>query len=124
MRLKRNRLQTVFLKPAVTQKDAEGNSYITYEDALEREVEAWPEGGKVQSERYGQRLPNIRNIRMEGKYRETEKDGKPAFELESGIVIAANDGICYAVGASKEPDYRIVGIYPYRFLTLEIERRN
>ena len=123
MRLKRKRLRTIFLRPAVVQKDSEGNSFITYESASELEVEAWPAGGKVQSERYGQRLPNIRNIRMEGRYQETEKEGRLVFELENGIVLAANDGICFAVDAEEEPAYQIIGIYPYHFLTLEIERR-
>ena len=123
MRLKRKRLRTIFLRPAGGQKDSEGNSFITYESASELEVEAWPAGGKVQSERYGQRLPNIRNIRMEGRYQETEKEGRLVFELENGIVLAANDGICFAVDAEEEPDYQIIGIYPYHFLTLEIERR-
>lgn len=124
MRLKRNRLQTVIHKPAVLQKDSEGNTYVSYGSPSELKAEVWPAGGKVQAERYGLRLPNIRNLRLEERYQETEKDGKPAFILESGTAISANDGICFAVNAEEEPDYQIVGIYPYRFLTLEIERRS
>lgn len=123
MRLKRNRLRTVIHKSAVLQKDSEGNAYVAYGSPGALRAEVWPAGGKVQAERYGLRLPNIRNLRLEERYQETERDGKPVFILESGTVIAANDGICFAVGEEAAPDYQIIGIYPYRFLTLEIERR-
>ena len=41
---------------------------------------------------------------------------------ERCVTISADDGICFNVPGSQEPDYRIVAIYPYRFLTLEVEK--
>ena len=82
----------------------------------------WPGGGKLQAERYGQRLPNIRNLRIDSRYREISDSGKVCYQIEGGPLISADDGICFNVPGNQEPDYRIVAIYPYRFLTLEVEK--
>ena len=104
-------------------RDNEGNSYIEYDKANSFEAEEWPAGGKLQAERYGIRLPNIRNLRMEGEYEEVRtSNGKIGFALEHGPTFTVNDGICLHVSGDSKPDYRIIAIYPYRFLTLEVER--
>ena len=42
--------------------------------------------------------------------------------MKDGPVITANDGICLYVDGAANPDYKVVAIYPYRFLTLEVEK--
>ncbi len=147
MRLKRSRLAKYHLRAAIPKKDNEGSSYIEYGPMVEFEAEEWPGGGKMQSERYGIRLPNIRNLRLEGGYIESiREDGTLCFIMADGTSFSVNDGICIARyrnwvlpsivtypsddlypiceanPVSEEPDYRIVAIYPYRFLTMEVEK--
>ena len=87
------------------------------------QAEMWTAGGKLQAEMYGVRLPNIRNLRMEGCYSEQVScDGSLGYRTEDGPVFSVNDGICLYSGGHGEPDYRIVAIYPYRFLAIEVER--
>lgn len=123
MRLKKKRLKTLYHKAAVPRKDSEGNSYVEYGQAEAFQAEEWPGGGKQQAEMYGIRLPNIRNCRIDGRFKETAKpDGKLCFEVENGPSFTIGDGICIFSGESGDPDYKIVAIYPYRFLALELER--
>ena len=123
MRLKQNRLKTYHHRAAIPKKTGEGGSYIEYGLAVEFKAEEWPAGGKIQAERYGIRLPNIRNIRIEGDYNEIYSVAeKLGYQIKDGPMFAVNDGICLHVSADSEPDYRIVAVYPYRFLTLEVER--
>lgn len=88
------------------------------------QAEEWPAGGKVQAEMYGLRLPGIRNLRMEGDYTEVSADFRQVgYRIEEGPLFCAGDGICLFVSPDAEPDYKIVAVYPYRFLTLEVEKR-
>lgn len=78
----------------------------------------------MQAEMYGNRLPNIRNLRLQGKYKEVPgMNGKVSYQLDNGPEIAAGDGICIYAAVDQEPDYQIVAIYPYTYLTLEVEKR-
>ena len=43
------------------------------------------------------------------------KCGLPA----GGPTISVNDGICIN---GDQPDYKVIAIYPYRYLTLEVEK--
>lgn len=123
MRLKRNRLQTYYHKAAILKKDNEGNTFIEYGRPVSFKAEMWAAGGKLQSELYGLRLPNIRNLRLEGAYKEISgKNGKLSYEVDGGPEITVNDGICINVSGEEGPDYKVVAIYPYHFLTLEVER--
>ena len=123
MRLRRSRLGTYHHREAIPKKDSEGSTYTEYGPAVPFQAEEWPAGGKVQAEMYGQRLPNIRNLRIQGAYQEVPGGaGKVSYEIKDGPVITANDGICLYVSGGAEPDYRVVAIYPYRFLTLEGEK--
>lgn len=122
MRLKRSRVKQFYHRAAVPKKDLEGNSYVEYSPAGAFQAEEWPGSGKLQNERYGQRLPNIRNLRIDGRYREISDSGKVCYQIEGGPLISADDGICFNVPGNQEPDYHIVAIYPYRFLTLEVEK--
>ena len=123
MRLKQNRCKTFYHRAAVSKKDTEGSGYVEYAEAAPFSAEEWPAGGKRQAELYGIRLPMIRNLRLEGSYTETTTEtGVLAYELQNGLRITAGDGICLHVAESEKPDYRVVAIYPYRFLTLEVEK--
>lgn len=105
-------------------KDSEGNSYAEYDSAVPFTAETWPAGGKVQAEMYGLRLPGIRNLRMEGDYMEVSAGARRVgYQIEGGPLFCAGDGICLFVPPDAEPDYKIIAIYPYRFLTLEVEKR-
>ena len=97
---------------------------MEYTQAVPFFAEEWPGGGKLQTQMYGIRLPNIRNLRIQGSYAETNRvsDGALAFQVKDGPLIKVNDGICLFGSAESEPDYRVVAIYPYRFLTLEVEK--
>lgn len=121
MRLKRNRLNKYFLRPAIQKKDKESSTYLEYGDPVLIEAEMWTAGGKLQSEMYGSRLPNIRNLRINGGYREVPgKNGKLVYQLDNGANISVNDGVC--IYSDADPDYKVIAIYPYRFLTLEVEK--
>ena len=123
MRMKRNRLMTVYHRKATTEKDAECHDNVVYGPAVKLEAEMWPAGGKMQAEMYGVRLPNIRNLRLDGAYQEVCKDGAVRFQLENGPVITVKDGINLYTAAGTDPDYEVVAIRPYGHLTLEVERR-
>lgn len=123
MKLKRNRLKTYSHRKAVTEKDREGCPVVSYGSPARFEAEMWAAGGKLQAEMYGIRLPNIRNLRIRRKYREVTADGVLRYEIEGGPVITVNDGICMNVQPDDDPDYKVVAIRPYSFLTLEVEKR-
>lgn len=124
MRLKQNRLKTYYHRQAVPKKDKEGSSYIEFGSAMPFQAEEWPAGGKVQAEMYGLRLPSIRNLRMDGDYMEVSADFRQVgYQIEGGPLFCAEDGICLFVPPDADPDYKIIAIYPYRFLTLEVEKR-
>lgn len=123
MRLKRSRLNKYWHKAAIQKKDGEGNTYMEYGEAAPFSAEMWPGGGEVQEKMYGTRLPNIRNLRIDGKYEEIPgASGKIRYRLSCGAEITVNDGICIYSKETAEPDYKVVAIYPYRFLTLEVEK--
>lgn len=120
MRLRRNRLAEYKHCRMEQKKDKEGGTYTEYSSPSSFYAEMWAAGGKLQSEMYGSRLPNIRNLRLEGTYREVPgKSGRVSYEVTDGPTITVNDGICIS---GDTPDYRVVAIYPYRFLTLEVEK--
>lgn len=124
MRLKQNRLAEYQHRKAILARDSEGGSYIEYGPAETITAEMWIGGGKIQTEMYGNRLPNIRNLRLQEKYKEVPgMNGKVSYQLDNGSEIAAGDGICIYAAVDQEPDYQIVAIYPYTYLTLEVEKR-
>lgn len=123
MRLKQSRLKIYHHRQAVPKKDKEGSSYVEFGSAMPFRAEEWPAGGKVQAEMYGLRLPSIRNLRIEGDYTEVSSGVcRIGYQIEGGPLFCAGDGICLFVPPDAEPDYKIIAIYPYRFLTLEVEK--
>lgn len=123
MRLKRNRLRDLYVRSRETIKDSEGGTYESYADAIALKGEVWQAGGKVQTELYGERISYIQNIKLSEKYTiETDKKGKIHYVFCDGTSLKENDGVCLFVEKETEPDYRIISIKPYRFLTLEVEK--
>lgn len=123
MRLKRNRLKECSHRRAMTVKDSEGVAAVTYGPPALFQAEVWPGGGKLQAERYGIRLPNIRNLRLEGRYCEKAEGNEVRYVFEDGLSVSVNDGIGLYADPDAEPDYRVVAVYPYSYLVLEVERR-
>lgn len=110
-------------KKMTVKKDKEGSTSEEYGTASSVTGESWPASGKVQAEQYGQRLNYIRNIRIQGSYKiQTDEKGRLHYILEDGTDIEERDGICLYVAADQLPDYRIISIKPYRFLTMEVEK--
>ena len=120
LRLKRSRLVELKHCPLEQKKDNEGGTYIEYGSAVPFRAEMWAAGGRIQSEMYRIRLPNIRNLRIDGTYTENSgKNGKLSYTVADGPTISVNDGICIN---GDQPDYKVIAIYPYRYLTLEVEK--
>ena len=67
-RIKRDRLQTIYFRNRTVTKDNEGVPIESFETAFERSAEVWPAGGRRQIEQYGDRIANIANARVQGKY--------------------------------------------------------
>lgn len=96
---------------------------MEYAEAVPFQAEMWPGGGKIQTEMYGVRLPNIRNLRLGGEYKEvSDVKGVLGYQIDGGPLLKVGDGVCLYSGAGEEPDYKVVAIYPNRFLTLEVEK--
>ena len=117
MRLRRNRLIECNHRRAIPV------TTIEYGTPSSFFAEMWAGGGKLQAERYGIRLPNIRNLRLDGDYREIMENGEVRYEFDGGFSVSVNDGICIYSAPDQEPDYKVVAVYPYGHLVLEVERR-
>ena len=123
--MRRSRLKTFSHRKKSIQKDSEGNTYPVYGPATAFSGEAWPASGKIQAQIYGDRLPYIYNMRISGKYEMNYSSQDKQFHYlfaDTGMDLVEGDGICLFAGADQDPDYRIVSIKPYRFLSLEVER--
>lgn len=123
MRMRRNRIETYYHRKRIIKKDSEGSTSEEYGTASSISGESWPASGKVQAQQYGQRLNYIRNVRLNGKYNSQPDDkGNVHFILEDGTDIQELDGIHLYTDKDQKPDYKIIAVKPYRFLTLEVER--
>lgn len=121
MRMRTKNVKEYHLKKKVVRKDGEGGTYTEYGSLFEFSGEAWPAGGKIQAEIYGERLSYIYNLRMNGKYHvQTDEDGITHYVFNSGLDVVEGDGIC--LFTEDEPDYKIISIKPLRFLRMEIEK--
>ena len=121
--MRRSRIETYYHRKRIVKKDSEGSTSEEYGTASSISGESWPASGKVQAEQYGQRLNYIRNMRINGKYKiQTDSKGNTHYILEDGTDIQESDGICLYTGKDQKPDYKIISIKPYRFLTIEVEK--
>lgn len=124
MRIRRSRLENFYWRSRISKKDKEGSSYEEWGQAISFQGECWPASGRIQAQQYGERLPYIRNIRIEGKYVMcTDKKGHVTYDFGKGLQIRESDGICLYVEKDMDPDYKILSIKPYRPLRMEVERR-
>lgn len=125
MRMKRSRVKEYFCRKAATVKDREGGASVEFGPPMAFKGEAWPAGGKMQAEQYGERLAYICNVRIQGKYEAVrDEKGRPRYRFpDVDLDVAEGDGLCLYVGKDEEPDYRVVSIRPYGALRLEAEKR-
>ncbi|MDO4275880.1 MAG: hypothetical protein Q4D16_19610 [Eubacteriales bacterium] len=122
MRLKQSRIENYFWKPRIIRKDKEGSSCEEYGAAVSFRGESWPVSGKTQAEKYGQRLPYVRNLKIEGRYiAKADDKGRMHYDFGGGFDVRELDGICIYAEAGQKPDYKIISIKAYRTLTLEVE---
>ena len=120
-RIKRSRLQTIYLKARTVAKDNEGVPTESFGEAVEMKAEVWPVSARRQVEMYGDRASGISNARIQGAY--TIISGAPLqIQFENGSTLKIGDGVCVNVGSTGTPDYRVLTITPYRPVHLEIER--
>lgn len=121
MRLKRSKIKELYLRNRTITKDAEGGTGEAFGAALPFRGIFWPAGGKVQAAMYGERLPYVFNIKVDGKYGYQRVGGRLRYLLEDGTAIMEKDGISLSA-ESEQPDYQIVAIRPYEHLQLEVEQ--
>ena len=80
----------------------------------------WQRSG-LQAEMYGQRLTNIYNCRIQGKYQTRTENGIVHYDFDTFSVVE-RDGICLFVPPEADPDYKVISVYPYTPLYLEMEK--
>lgn len=121
--LKRSRLKTYHIRSRTTEKNNEGVTSDIYGDAFPVQGEIWPATSKRQVELYGDRISDIANMRITGRYT-IVIGGKRVLNIrrEDGSVIRLGDGVCVYVSPDEEPDYRVLSITPYMPIKLEIEK--
>ena len=119
--MKASRIQTLILKTKSTRKDAEGVPKVIWGSATQMEGEVWPAGGQLQTQTYGDRVNNMMNVRIKGSYEIVPEENHLAYSF-GNFTLREGDGLCIYVDANSKPDFRIVGIKPYRPLKLEVER--
>lgn len=125
MNLRRDRLRTCVLMPMTVKKDEEGSTYPEYGTKVQFKAEMWAAGGQLQQQMYGEKLPQVRNLRLDGTYRENTEDSKTSYHVTTPSAefdLTVNDGICLNDLNVTKPEYKITAIYPYRFLQIEVER--
>lgn len=121
--LKRSRLKTYHIRNRTTEKNNEGVTSDIYGDTFPVQGEIWPATSKRQVELYGDRINDIANMRITGRYT-ILIGGKRVLNIrrEDGSVIRLGDGVCVYVSPDEEPDYRVLSITPYMPIKLEIEK--
>lgn len=125
MNLRCDRLGTYALFPHQTIRDEEGGTSDGYGRKQLIRAEMWAAGGRVQQEMYGAKLPQVRNMRLSGNYREVTEGAKTCYHVTDGSAeydISVNDGISLNDPDGNIPEYRVTAMYPYRFLQIEVER--
>ena len=122
MRIRRNRLQKMFLKKRITVKDKEGCTTEKWQNAVAFAGIQWPASGKVQAQQYGDRLNYILNLKLDGAYQIIREKQGASFDFGNDLVFREQDGICIFADEESDPDYRIIAIKPYRQLKMELEK--
>lgn len=121
--MKQSRVQTFHLRKRETRKDDQGVTFADYGEPVKFSGEAWPAGGKVQAEMYGERLSYIRNMKIEGEYTvRVDEKNRLHYMFGKKLDVSESDGVCIYVPGESKPDYKIISIKPYRPLRLECEK--
>lgn len=119
MRMKASRLRQYGLCKRNVSRDTEGGAVVSYGAPVLIYAEIWPAGGALQVEMYGDRVSNIMNMRIRGKYTVDNIAGVLTYVFADGISLRERDGVCIY---GKVPDYEIRAITPYKPLRLELQR--
>lgn len=117
MRIRQNRLTTLYHKKRAVRKDNEGTAKATYGDPEPVSGYSWYAGGRVQAAQYGDSLPYVRNIRLEPSYTTDVEDGVLHYILSDGTDIVEKD-----LMVIDGMDYEIRAIRPERHLYMEAVR--
>ena len=121
-RLRQTRVKPFFFKPKIVTKDNEGVPEISYGDHFVLKGELWPATSKRQIEQYGDRIENIANMRVEGKYRIVLMAGSVQANFSDGSILRPGDGVYVYADLDGRPDYAVLSITQYYPLKLEVER--
>ena len=119
--MKRTRIQAVSLRNRLVMKDGEGVPVISWGEAVQMRAEVWPAGGQLQMQMYGDKVNDMKNVRIEGAFSIVPEAKHLAFVFRD-FTLREGDGLCIYVDASEAPDYRIRSITPYHPLKMEVER--
>ena len=124
-RLRRNRKETLHLARRISAKTSEGSTYETFGTPSEFIGEQWPATGRAQAQMYGEKLPYIRNVKIEGNYSIVVSDEQETVQyvFENGLTVCENDGMYLDAPTNGEPDYRVLSVKPYKPLRLEVMKR-
>lgn len=115
MRMRQNRLTTLWHKKRTVQKNSEGTAKTTYGDPNPVSGYSWSAGGQVQASQYGDSLPYVRNIRLESPYTTNVENGVMHYVLSDGTDIVEKD-----LMVIDGMDYEIRAIRPERHLYMEV----
>lgn len=119
--MKRSRVRTYQLRNKSVRKDHEGVPIISYGEPIEVTGEAWPAGGKLQVETYGNRIDSVYNCKVQGDY-EIRAEGNVTSYAFDDFTLREGDGIHLFAALDSDPDYRIIAIKAYKPLYMEVEK--
>ena len=117
-------MQTIYVRNRTVTKDSEGVPIESFGPAYSLEAEVWSAGGRRQIEQYGDRIANIANVRVQGKYTLTAEGTHFVLTFDDGHTLTVGDGISIFAGETDLPDYIVLTISPKRPAYLEIERHH
>lgn len=119
MRLKRSRVRTLKIANKTITKDAEGGIIVSYANATELEGTIWPAGGKLQIQKYGDKVDSMMNCKLKGGYK-IVPEGNHVKYVFKDFSIREGDGVF--IYTDENPDYKIVAITAHNTLFMELER--
>ncbi|MDO4647428.1 MAG: hypothetical protein Q4B26_02170 [Eubacteriales bacterium] len=119
MRLKTSRVKTIYLFAKSTRKDAEGGVNVGFSvPGKEISAEYWPAAGRIQSEKYGERIKYIWNVRINDRYSIVQDGNNTSYRLSDGTELREGDAVGWDGESAR---YRIASIKPFRFIHMEVE---
>lgn len=119
MRMKKSRLRKIQISNKISSKDAEGGPVVSYGSPEVFTGTVWPAGGKLQVQKYGNKVESMLNCKLDGSYT-IEPEEKHVKYVFGEFSLREDDGVY--IYNDNEPDYRIISITPYEPLLLELER--